>query len=75
MSPVIAGGVWALRVTPGNPPDASVLYLHGGGYVSGSAFGYRHLAGAIAVAAQASVLVVTTGWRPSTRIPPPCTTR
>ncbi|MGA2826475.1 MAG: alpha/beta hydrolase fold domain-containing protein [Streptosporangiaceae bacterium] len=56
--PVIAGGVPALRVTPENPPDAVVLYLHGGGYLSGSAFGYRHLAGAIAVTSQASVLVV-----------------
>lgn len=58
VAPVIAGGVPALRVTPDNPPDASVLYLHGGGYVGGSAFGYRHLAGAIAATAQASALVV-----------------
>src|ERR1700733_10603008 len=58
VAPVIAGGVPALRVTPGNPPDACVLYLHGGGYISGSAFGYRHLAGAIAASAQASALVV-----------------
>jgi DNA-binding transcriptional LysR family regulator len=58
VAPVIAGGVPALRVTPENPPDACVLYLHGGGYISGSAFGYRHLAGAIAATAQASALVV-----------------
>jgi monoterpene epsilon-lactone hydrolase len=38
--------------------QATVLFLHGGGYVAGSAFGYRHLAGAIAVAARASVLAI-----------------
>jgi epsilon-lactone hydrolase len=58
VAPVVAGGAPALRVTPENPPDACVLYLHGGGYISGSAFGYRHLAGAIAATAQASALVV-----------------
>ena len=55
---VIAGGVPALRITPETPSDATVLYLHGGAYVSGSAFGYRHLAGAIATAAQVPVLVI-----------------
>jgi acetyl esterase/lipase len=35
-----------------------VLYLHGGGHVAGSAFGYRHLAAAIATAAQAPALVI-----------------
>ena len=56
--PVIAGGVPALRVTPEAASRASVLYLHGGGHVAGSAFGYRHLAGAIATAARAPVLVI-----------------
>jgi epsilon-lactone hydrolase len=56
--PVIAGGVPALRVTPGQPSDGVVLFLHGGGYVTGSAFGYRHLAGAVAVAAGAAALAV-----------------
>ncbi len=55
---VIAGGVPALRITPDQPSAAVVLYLHGGGYVAGSAFGYRHLAGAIAVAAPATTLAV-----------------
>src|SRR5256886_6650401 len=54
VAPVIAGGVPALRVTPeAASPAAVVLFLHGGGYVAGSAFGYRHLAAAIATAAQA----------------------
>ena len=58
VAPVIAGGVPALRVTPEAASRASVLYLHGGGHVAGSAFGYRHLAGAIATAARAAVLVI-----------------
>ena len=33
------------------------MHLHGGGYVVGSAFGYRPLAGALALAADAGVLV------------------
>jgi epsilon-lactone hydrolase len=62
IAPVIAGGVPALRVIPPAPEQApsqtTVLFLHGGGYVAGSAFGYRHLAGAVATAAQAPALVI-----------------
>ena len=58
VAPVIAGGVPALRVTPEAASPACVLYLHGGGHVAGSAFGYRHLAGAIATAARAPALVI-----------------
>src|SRR5436190_8636031 len=60
VAPVIAGGVPALRVTPEttSPAPATVLYLHGGGHVAGSAFGYRHLAAAIATAARAPALVL-----------------
>jgi len=60
VAPVIAGGVPALRITPetASPAPASVLFLHGGGHVAGSAFGYRHLAAAIATAAQAPALVI-----------------
>jgi len=58
VAPGIAGGVPALRVTPGRPGDVTVLYLHGGGHVAGSAFGYRHLVGALAAAAQAPALVI-----------------
>jgi acetyl esterase/lipase len=40
--PVNAGGVPSLRLSPPDPPDDTVLlYLHGGGFVMGSAFGYR----------------------------------
>ena len=55
--PVSAGGVSSLLVSPPDQPRASLLYLHGGGYMLGSAFGYRHLAGALALAADAGALV------------------
>lgn len=38
-------------------PPATVLHLHGGAYMAGSAFGYRPLAGCLADAAAAGVLV------------------
>jgi acetyl esterase/lipase len=55
--PVTAGGVPGLVVSPASAPPATVLYLHGGGYVLGSAFGYQPHAGALALAAQAGILV------------------
>jgi acetyl esterase/lipase len=56
--PVTAGGVPSLVVSPVDRPEPTVLYLHGGGYVLGSAFGYQAHAGALAAAAQSGVLVV-----------------
>jgi epsilon-lactone hydrolase len=55
--PVNAGGVPALLVAPSPERPATVLHLHGGAFVMGSAFGYRTLAGALAVAADTGVLV------------------
>jgi monoterpene epsilon-lactone hydrolase len=55
--PVNAGGVPALVLGPGPGRPATLLYLHGGGFVLGSAFGYRGLAGALATAAGAAALV------------------
>ncbi len=55
--PVSAGGVSCLVVSPPDQPATGLLYLHGGGYTLGSAFGYRHLAGALALAADDGVLV------------------
>ena len=52
-----AGGVPALLVGADLDRPADLLYLHGGGYVSGSAFGYRPLVGALAAAAGATVLL------------------
>jgi acetyl esterase/lipase len=56
--PVTAGGVPSLIVSPVDRPEPTVLYLHGGGYLLGSAFGYQAHAGALAAAAQSGVLVV-----------------
>jgi acetyl esterase/lipase len=55
--PVNANGVNSLVVggDPATPP--TIILLHGGGFVLGSAFGYRPLAGALASAAGAGVLV------------------
>jgi monoterpene epsilon-lactone hydrolase len=55
--PVNAGGVPSLLVTPSSDAPVTLLFLHGGGYVMGSAFGYRHLAGALAQAADVAALV------------------
>jgi epsilon-lactone hydrolase len=57
VQPVNTGGVPSLLVTAGAARDATLLFLHGGGYVAGSAFGYRHMAGALAVAADCGVVV------------------
>lgn len=54
---VNAGGVPGLVVTPDAELPLTLMYLHGGGYVAGSAFGYRHLAGGLAAAAETGVLV------------------
>jgi epsilon-lactone hydrolase len=55
--PLTVGGVSALVVSPPDKGDATVMYMHGGGHMLGSAFGYRHLAGALALAAGAQTIV------------------
>jgi acetyl esterase/lipase len=55
--PVNAGGVPSLLLSPPSPRPGRVLFLHGGGYVVGSAFGYRHMAGALAMATEADTLL------------------
>jgi acetyl esterase/lipase len=57
MQAVNAGGVSSLLLKAGGSADRTALYLHGGGYVLGSALGYRHLAGALAAASGADMLV------------------
>ncbi len=54
---VNAGGVPGLLLAPRPEAPATVLYLHGGGHVAGSAFGYRPLAGALADSAGTGVVV------------------
>ena len=55
--PMQAGGVSSLIVSPPDEGSVSLLYMHGGGHMLGSAFGYRHLAGALALAAGARTIV------------------
>jgi acetyl esterase/lipase len=47
----------SLVISPGEGHRPTVVYLHGGGYVIGSAFGYQPHAGALAAAAQTGLLV------------------
>ncbi|WP_206184980.1 alpha/beta hydrolase fold domain-containing protein [Thermoactinospora rubra] len=54
---VNAGGVPSLVLTPGPDRPVTLLHLHGGGYVLGSAYGYRSLAGALCVATGAAALL------------------
>lgn len=51
--PVTAGGVASLRLGE----DPALLYLHGGGYVLGSAYGYRPLVGGLVDASGTGALV------------------
>lgn len=56
---VDAGGVPSLMVSaPGAGTDTIFVYLHGGGYVIGTAAGYRSLGYALSKAADARVLLV-----------------
>jgi epsilon-lactone hydrolase len=57
VAPMNAGGVHALALTMEAGRPITILYFHGGGYVMGSAFGYRPLAGALAAEAQTGVLI------------------
>jgi epsilon-lactone hydrolase len=59
LEPVAANGVgaeWA--VAPGADPARAILYIHGGGYVSGSIISHRGLAVAIGRAAESRVLAL-----------------
>jgi len=55
--PVNAGGVSSLALGTGSEQRPAVLYLHGGGYIIGSAYGYRSLVGALAAAAGVGAIV------------------
>jgi epsilon-lactone hydrolase len=55
--PVNAGGVPSLAVAPAGGQDVAILFLHGGGYSVGSAYGYRPLVSALASAAGVGALV------------------
>jgi len=53
---VLANGVPSLAVVPPGT-EVRLLFLHGGGFVMGSAYGFRHLAGALAMSAGMGALV------------------
>jgi acetyl esterase/lipase len=55
--PVVAGGTPSLLARGAGSPLPTVLYVHGGGYVLSSAFGYRPHGAAIAIASQRTVLI------------------
>lgn len=55
--PVNAGGVSSLAISPAGGQDVAVLFLHGGGYTVGSAYGYRPLVSALVTAAGVGALV------------------
>jgi acetyl esterase/lipase len=59
VSAIHAGGVpGELISTLASRPDRHILYLHGGGYVSGSPALYRHFTWRVATAARARVLAI-----------------
>jgi epsilon-lactone hydrolase len=56
---VDAGGVEAHWIsTPASRPDRHVVYLHGGGYVAGSAALYRHFTWRIAASTRSTLLAI-----------------
>jgi epsilon-lactone hydrolase len=55
--PVNAGGVSSLALSPEGEQRTGILYLHGGGFTVGSAYGYRPLVGALVAAARVGALV------------------
>jgi monoterpene epsilon-lactone hydrolase len=55
--PITADGVPGLHVTGDPAHGPTVLHIHGGGHVLGSAYGYRSLAGALARSTGSGVLV------------------
>jgi len=58
----VVGGVPGMWCRPQSArPDAVILYLHGGAYVLGSAFAYRHFVGQIAARTGAAAFVA--GYR------------
>src|SRR5712664_1962274 len=59
VEPVRVGALKAEWLRPaGARRDATVLYLHGGGYAIGSTRSHRHLAAAIAKASGAQALLI-----------------
>lgn len=66
---VNAGGVAALVARPAEPDGPTLLLLHGGAYVTGSAFGFRSLASAIGDASGGAVVTPDYRLAPEHRFP------
>jgi acetyl esterase/lipase len=56
VEPTTVGGIAAERLTPPGPGAGTVLYLHGGGYCTGSLLSVRGLGAGIASASKAVVI-------------------
>lgn len=65
----IAGLSVEVLTTPGAQTDGTVVYLHGGGYVMGSIASHRRLAGEVARASGARVVIVEYPLAPEHRFP------
>ncbi len=67
----VVGGVPGLWVRPrsSTPSGRSVIYLHGGGYYSGSSVTHRNLAAALALRSHAAVFVPDYRLAPEYRFP------
>ncbi|MFF4028112.1 alpha/beta hydrolase fold domain-containing protein [Nocardia elegans] len=57
LEPVNAGGVPGIHLVPVGEADTTTIYVHGGGFMLGSAYGYRGMAGAVAQSGRTRVLV------------------
>ncbi|HEY2444598.1 MAG TPA: alpha/beta hydrolase [Rhizomicrobium sp.] len=56
---LVLGGVQAVRIArPESDPERQILFLHGGGYVTGSPGLYRHITWRFAAAARARLIAV-----------------
>ncbi len=68
--PIDAGGVRAERIITGTShPDRHVIYLHGGGYVSGSPGFYRNVTSLLASMCRACVLCIDYRLAPEHPLP------
>lgn len=69
---VDANGVPGLRITPPEAaPGRTILYLHGGGYMIGSAADYREMCAGLAKAAKSEVVVIDYRLAPEHACPAP----
>ncbi len=69
IQPINAGGVPTLVALPPDPAPSRIILLHGGSYVTGSAFGFRSLAGAIAQSSGCAVYTPDFRLAPEHRFP------